>query len=459
MKASMTNSTIVLRDADPKVKKRLTSLLTYKDKSKLYEFRRMSKYYMSDHPKLLAVKAQISGNLYEEKGRDLIMSAGFYDKIKELGVTSIFDQRHETGAKIALPWKTKPFDLRQYQEEAVELLEEYYRGLINLATGLGKTLIAIYAIRRIKRKTLVVCPGESIAEQFYEGLCSAFGEEKIGYYGGGKKKIRDITVGIAASVNNDIELFQKEDLGLVIFDEVHHIAANTFFNIGSGLSHVGKVFGLTATDFRSDGKDIMITAGCGEVLLRRDIKWGVENGWLAKPYFIVRKVPTEGYNYKNDKLKNYKAHVLNNQLMKQQIEGDIRKFLEAGKQVLCLVAEVAHGRELSKALGLPFATGVDKKSQEYVNQLNSGKIPGLIGTAGKISEGTDMQGLEILVLASFIASKGPVIQAVGRGLRKTKDKSYCLILDYVPEGSSMLTRHAYQRVQYYQEITDKVKII
>jgi superfamily II DNA or RNA helicase len=64
--------------------------------------------------------------------------------------------------------------------------------------------------------------------------------------------------------------------------------------------------GLTATDYRSDGKDIMITGGCGSVLIRRDIKWGVENKWLAEPCFIVREVATGGRDFKDDKLKAIK---------------------------------------------------------------------------------------------------------------------------------------------------------
>jgi hypothetical protein len=33
------------------------------------------------------------------------------------------------------------------------------------------------------------------------------------------------------------------------------------------------------------------------------------------------------------------------------------------------------------------------------------------------------------------------------------------VLDYIPMGSSMLSRHANNRISYYREITDKVKIV
>jgi superfamily II DNA or RNA helicase len=121
--------------------------------------------------------------------------------------------------------------------------------------------------------------------------------------------------------------------------------------------------------------------------------------------------------------------------------------------VLVLVDEVAHGEELAKQLGVPFATGEDSKSQDYVDSLNQGKVKGLVGTDGRIGEGTDTQNVDVLILANFVASKGPVIQAVGRSLRKTATKSKCIV------GSDQLTRHALGRVDFYRDITHKVKII
>ena len=63
-------------------------------------------------------------------------------------------------------------------------------------------------------------------KQFNKELCECFGEEKVGFYGDGKKKIKDITVGIIGSVKNDIDIFKKSDLGLIITDEC--IPADSF---------------------------------------------------------------------------------------------------------------------------------------------------------------------------------------------------------------------------------------
>jgi superfamily II DNA or RNA helicase len=460
MKAIISNKEIRIENPSSTVLEHLRVLLSYEDKAKKYQLRRMSKNpFQRSSPAYKKLQAEVNGSLLHiALNGDAVMSSGFYNLIAPL-VSNIIDNRCSTGVKIAYPWVDKPYSLRDYQTEAVSLMVANHRGLINFATGLGKTLTAVYAVREIGRKTLIIAPSKSIARQFQDVMIKAFGKARVGFYGDGSKKINDITIGIATSVNNDIDKFKAIDLGLIIVDETHRIACDTFFSIATQLGHVGKLFGLTATDYRSDGKDIFITAGCGDVLIRRDMVWGVANKWLAEPFFIVRKVETDGRNFKDDKLKNYKEHVLNSVVMKKRIEDDAKKFLAAGKSVLVLVDEVAHGAELSKALGLPFATGDDKNSEEYVKQLNLNQIKGLVGTDSKLGEGTDTVRVDVLILANFIASKGPVIQALGRGLRPYPGKTACIVLDYIPLGSEMLTRHAHQRLGYYKEISNKIKVV
>ena len=459
MQTIINNDSIVIHNPSTELLKILKSDLSYTDKSKQYQLKKMSRNPWSrNSPLYKRLQTEVNGVLYSETDSSIEISASFFDAYKEHFVNQI-DNRHETGAKIVCPWVTKPYNPRPYQEEAIQLMLSKYRGVINFATGLGKTLVATHFIQQYKKKALVICPSDSVAKQFYTQFVDCFGKNKIGFFGGGKKKINDITVAIAASATRNIQELKDANFGVVIFDEVHHTPASTFFDIAKGLASVGKIFGLTATDYRSDGKDIMMTAGCGSVIIRRDIKWGVENGFLAEPYFIVREIKTGGKDYKDDKLRSYKEHILNSSIMKSRIESDARSMMSAGKSVLILVDEVAHGTELAKNLNIPFATGEDKNSQLYVDQLNSGKIQGLIGTDGKIGEGSDTKNVDVLILANFVASKGPVIQCIGRALRKQGSKTKALILDYVPVDSTMLKRHASNRVHIYNELAGKVKYI
>jgi len=455
MRVKISNDKITISDIDSSTLETLKSQFSYEDKQKKYQIQKMrSNPFTRNSPYLRKLEKEVWNTLVREEGDDVTLPSGFafmFDGYEDL--------RHDTGEEISLPWEARPFDLRDYQEEAVGVMQTNYRGIIELGTGLGKTLTTVHAIRRIKKRSLVVCPNISIANNFYKELVSAFGERKVGYVGNGKCKIKDITVGIAQSVLNRIEDFKNQDLGLVVFDETHHIAADTFFSLVLGLNKVGKIFGLTATAFRSDGKDILITAGVGNSLVSKSIVWGIKNNWLAKPVFIIRDVMTTGRDYPNDKLKNYKEHVLSSKQMNELIKKDISTFLAAGKSVLCLVNEVSHGELLSNAIGLKFANGKDKKSDTYVTELNEGKIPGLVGTGSYIGEGTDTKNVDVLILANFVANKGTLWQNLGRGLRIHNGNNQLIVIDYIPSGSEMLKRHALKRVKYYKEITDKVKIV
>lgn len=460
MKVIARNDLISIRSFDSIFESEIKKKLTYTDKSKQYQINRLKKNpFTANSSFTKQLEKEVSGVLYKEDGGEITIPSGLFYMLDGYDF-DLADERQDTGEVIALPWisQSKAISLRDYQQEAVDIAVKKWRGIINLSTGLGKSKLAISIIKFLKRKALIVCPSKSIANQFYKELVETFGSSKIGFIGDGKYKPSAVTVGIAASVCNRIDDIKKLKLGVVIFDETHHTPANTFYAVADGLSAVGRMYGLTATAFRSDGKDIFIHAACGDILIQRDVAWGVSNGWLSKPYFIVREIETDGHDHKNDKLKSYKAHVLNCKKMNERICSDANAFVKAGKFTLILVDQIDHGDMLVSNTNIPFANGRDKGSEKLIEEFNSGKIKALIATDGLVGEGVDTRNVEVLILANFVASKSAVLQAVGRGLRKTDLKDKCIILDYIPSGSSMLSRHAKQRISYYKEITHNVKV-
>jgi DNA repair protein RadD len=144
--------------------------------------------------------------------------------------------------------------------------------------------------------------------------------------------------------------------------------------------------------------------------------------------------------------------------MKKYIENDARCMIENGKFVLILVDQISHGKELSESLNIPFISGEDPDSYKYIGEFNAHKIKAIVATDSVFGEGVDSRPVEVIILATFVASKVTVIQSIGRGLRKTPEKDKCLIIDYIPEGSEILRRHALQRISYYKEITNNIKI-
>ena len=247
MKIVVHNGIMEVIDASSDAVDHVTSTLTYIDKAKQYQLKRMARNpWQRNSPLYKKLQNEVEGKLYtQDASGKLVFSSCYYkmfmDQFRHLQPV-VVDSRKETGKTVPLPWTEKPFDLRPYQEEAVELMLSNWRGVINFATGLGKTLVATHAVKRYRKRALIVCPSESVASQFYDLFVDAFGKQKVGFYGDGKKQMNDITVGIAASICKNIKDFKNHELGLVIVDEVHHVPANTFYAIAEGLGNVGKVF-------------------------------------------------------------------------------------------------------------------------------------------------------------------------------------------------------------------------
>jgi superfamily II DNA or RNA helicase len=466
--AEIYNDIIRISNAPLSLIQDIESKVSYVDKSKQYQLQRMRRSMFNHNSiKMMKLEAESKGSLLSKISEDndvhtVEMPSGFAYLLSDISNIDVKDFRLETGSTIALPWASKAysFQLRDYQEEALANAIGNWRGIVNFATGLGKTKTAIAIIKNLKRKTLIVCPGKKLAYQFKEELEQAFGANNVGIVGDNKFKLANITVGIAQSIANKAEQIKsKIDFGVVIFDETHHTPASTFYEVAQSFGKVGRIYGLTATAYRSDGKDIFMHAACGAIISERDVAWGVANEWLAQPYFIVRSIDTDGQDFKDDKLKNYKNHVLKNQKTNNRLISDICAMVKAKKSTLVLVDQIEHGDLLSTNTGLPFANGKDKGSDSLIDALNKGTIPGLIATDGIVGEGIDTRNVDCLVLANFNASKVAVMQAVGRGLRKTKTKDKCIVLDYKLTGSSMLSRHCDQRVSYYKEITSNVKLV
>jgi superfamily II DNA or RNA helicase len=67
---------------------------------------------------------------------------------------------------------------------------------------------------------------------------------------------------------------------MVLIDETHHISAESWTNLASSCISATHFYGLTATAFRADGLDMAIHSFGGPIVYSRDVKWGIENGWL-----------------------------------------------------------------------------------------------------------------------------------------------------------------------------------
>jgi superfamily II DNA or RNA helicase len=132
-----------------------------------------------------------------------------------------------------------------YQVEALAAWDKAERrGSIILPTGAGKTFVAIQAIHRVNRSSVVVAPTIDLLHQWYARLVNAFATE-VGVYYGGEKRILPLTVTTYHSAG-DLMAECGNTFKLIIFDEVHHLPAPTWGETAL-MTPAPMRLGLTAT--------------------------------------------------------------------------------------------------------------------------------------------------------------------------------------------------------------------
>mgnify|MGYP003997661261 FL=1 len=104
-------------------------------------------------------------------------------------------------------------------------------GIISIGCGGGKTVIALYLLSKLSKKTLVIVHKEFLLNQWKKRIEQFLPDAKIGIIQAGKIDVegKDIILGMLQSISMkkyDPEIFK--DIGFTIIDECHHISSEVF---------------------------------------------------------------------------------------------------------------------------------------------------------------------------------------------------------------------------------------
>jgi superfamily II DNA or RNA helicase len=180
------------------------------------------------------------------------------------------------------------YQLREYQRDALDAWQDAgQRGVIELPTGSGKTVIGIAAAVECGTPTLVVAPTIDLVEQWRRELATEF-DRPIGQLGGDRQEIEDLTV-----ATYDSAYLRAEELGdrfgLVIFDEVHHLGGEGYRDIARLLAAPARL-GLTATFERPDDAHEVVADLIGSTVFSLDAD-DLAGEYLAA--YDVRRIEVE----------------------------------------------------------------------------------------------------------------------------------------------------------------------
>lgn len=374
--------------------------------------------------------------------------------------------------------------LRPYQANALETAIACPRGIIQMATGGGKTMLAAHLIRRLDRPALFFVHTLDLLYQTARVFERELGRE-IGILGDGQACLRPVTVATIQTVANacsgtrpsrksradadDEEEPQEqpvhfddatrrevidwlEAVPVVIFDECHHVPADTFYKIAMRAAAARHRYGLSATPWRDDGADLMLEAALGPCIHKTAASDLIDAGYLVRPVIQMLPAPVVAVRRRSDYHDCYTAAIVENRERNRVIAARARQWAAEGRSVLILVAQVAHGLELAGLLPeARFAHGglESELRRQYLGELEQKLRPIMIATT-LADEGLDVPTLGGLILAGGGKSQTRAFQRIGRVLRPAEGKNEARVLDFL-DDAPWLRNHSQARLALYRQ--------
>jgi superfamily II DNA or RNA helicase/HKD family nuclease/SOS-response transcriptional repressor LexA len=343
---------------------------------------------------------------------------------------------------------------RPHQTEALSALANtrqrgWQKGLVVLATGMGKTYLAAFDAAQLgANRVLFVAHREEILLQAEESFLAVLPNKRVGHYTG-KQKQAEAEL-LFASVQTlgqsaHLERFSRDYFDYIVVDEFHHAAASSYQRL---LDYFQPRFllGLTATPDRTDGSDILRLCD-HNLVYRRDLFDGITEQQLC-PFSYYGIFDSE-VNYEHIPWRNgrFDPDKLSTQLATRGRARHILKewHSKAQQRTLAFCASRRHADYMAEAFkkaGIAAAsihTESDMTRSEALELLATGKLQVLF-SVDLFNEGVDLPQIDTVMMLRPTESKILFLQQFGRGLRLSDGKEKLVVLDFVGNHHSFLNR-------------------
>jgi len=379
------------------------------------------------------------------------------------------------------------------QQQATEFMINNKCGLLCLAPGKGKTMIAIKAISEIKRKTLIIVDQTDICNQWIERFIS-FTDltiDDIGVYTKTKKLDKPINIATVQSLlwavkggnfNQVRDFFEQFNIGVIIIDEIHAIVGPELFTNVLFYIPSDRIYGLTATPFRTDDRDILIKYWISdnqfvnlESKIQPEILAYYFNGNISSKdaFLINHKVTTNSFvNGKIDwnktialfDIHKYYKYLISKGEVGILIANIIIKLFKSNKQILFVCVSKKFINHLFEMI-----LKIDKTLEPHIalfigdakRDICDTRI--ILATMAKCAKAIDIPHIDTLIMGSPVNGKSPeLLQVIGRSTREYVDKDgnikqKAIIIDLIDISMAKTLQRYLSRKEFY--ISKNYKVI
>ena len=341
----------------------------------------------------------------------------------------------------------KKLTLNHMQDEALKKLK-YLRNLNETkslaiaATGSGKTILSAMDVKEFNAKSvLFIVHRENIlldAKKSFENIIES---KTCGLFTGNKKEIKeDYIFSTIQTISLNYELFSKSHFDYIVIDEAHHCTSPSYKKV---LDYFEPKFllGLTATANRMDGSSVFEifddNIACN-IKLNDALKHN-----LVVPFHYFGISDLSSIDYENTDLKDIAklSKLLNVNKRVDFIIDKMNYYSFHGKKrkSLAFCVSIEHAKYMSenfnkKNIPSTYLSSSDsienrvKKINELQDDTSSLQV---IFTVDIFNEGIDIPHINTVLFLRPTMSSIVFAQQLGRGLRKSKNKEFLTVLDFI----------------------------
>ncbi|AUS02589.1 P-loop containing nucleoside triphosphate hydrolase [Vibrio phage 2.275.O._10N.286.54.E11] len=362
----------------------------------------------------------------------------------------------------------KSIILREHQVETVNTLLANRHGIIEAATGAGKTLICAALARKVQDygRTIVIVPSTDLVTQTEEDylLC---GLDVGVLYGGRKEFDKTHTICTWQSLHalwkkskkkarGEVEMDTQDifefldGVACVIVDECHTAKGEALKQaLGEVMGNIKLRWGLTGTMPKDEILAKQINLNVGPVLGKVQAKDLQDKGYLSSCDVNIIQLKSD---LKFSEYSEELTYLVSDETRMKYISNLIDAMSHSGN-TLVLVDRISCGNAIIDNIGLPkenFVNGSTpkKKRESAYSSIADVDNEIIVATYGVAAVGLNIPRIYNLVLIEPGKSFVRTIQSIGRGLRKAKDKDHVQIYD-ICSNLKYSAKHMRERKKYY----------